>query len=91
MKVPTPQYIVFYNGDKKMEDIKKFRLSDAFLIPDKSGDFEWTATFTEGMQNIDAIQESIEWAIKENLLDGFFKLQKAPLQRQRGFSYSWMF
>ena len=99
LKIPTPQYIVFYNGDKKMEDIKKFRLSDAFLIPDKSGDFEWTATFinineghneslnkkckplydynrfvnrikrnlAEGMQNIDAIQEAIEWAIKENL------------------------
>ena len=44
--IPTPSYIVFYNGqDKKLnEDILKLHLSDAFEVPDHSGEFEWTAT-----------------------------------------------
>ena len=43
-KIPTPRYVVFYNGDKEREAIEKLRLSDAFINEDKSGDFEWTAT-----------------------------------------------
>lgn len=44
--IPAPSYIVFYNGqDKKLsEDILKMHLSDAFEVPDYTGDFEWTAT-----------------------------------------------
>lgn len=46
IKIPTPRYIVFYNGPqgKMPEETKKLFLSDAFDIPDKNGDFEWTAT-----------------------------------------------
>ena len=43
-KIPTPQYIVFYNGEDDCESVEKIRLSDAFINEDKSGDFEWTAT-----------------------------------------------
>lgn len=43
-KIPTPRYIVFYNGLEDRPSIEKLRLSDAFIIEDKSGDFEWTAT-----------------------------------------------
>ena len=43
-KIPTPQYIVFYNGEDDCEPVEKIRLSDAFINEDKSGDFEWTAT-----------------------------------------------
>ena len=109
IKIPTPQYVVFYNGEKKLDDITNFRLSDAFIFPDKSGDFEWTATFINineghndsinkkckplydynrfisrvkknlrnGMENDVAISDAVDWAIKENLLEGFFKLHKA--------------
>ncbi|MCR4630671.1 MAG: hypothetical protein K5786_03495 [Treponema sp.] len=109
IKIPTPNYVVFYNGERKLEDITKFRLSDAFIIPEKSKDFEWTATFVninEGhndsinkkckplydynrfvsrvkknlrneMKNNEAVSEAVEWAISENLLEGFFKEQKA--------------
>lgn len=44
VRIPTPQYIVFYNGEEDYEAVKKLRLSDAFINADNSGDFEWTAT-----------------------------------------------
>ena len=43
-KIPTPRYFVFYNGTEKQPDVVKLKLSDAFQIPDDSGEFEWTAT-----------------------------------------------
>ena len=43
-KIPTPSYIVFYNGDDDAPPITKLRLSDAFEVPDTVKDFEWTAT-----------------------------------------------
>ena len=42
-KIPTPQYVIFYNGSEESEAVTKLRLSDAFINSDKSGDFEWTA------------------------------------------------
>ncbi len=42
VKVPAPQYVVFYNGDDEAEDVSKLRLSDAFIDFDSPGDFEWT-------------------------------------------------
>ena len=42
--LPTPRYVVLYNGPKDSAPIKTLRLSDAFINPDRSGDFEWTAT-----------------------------------------------
>lgn len=44
IKIPTPKYIVFYNGTTERESIKELKLSDAFIQPDSSGKFEWTAT-----------------------------------------------
>ena len=44
VKLPTPQYIVFYNGRKDVAPVKKLRLSDAFIHPSDGADFEWTAT-----------------------------------------------
>ncbi|MBU5471859.1 hypothetical protein KQI85_16145 [Falcatimonas sp. MSJ-15] len=41
--IPTPQYVVFYNGTEEYEARVKLRLSDAFINKDDSGDFEWTA------------------------------------------------
>jgi len=44
VKIPTPNYIVFYTGISERPALEKLRLSDAFQIPDDSGEFEWTAT-----------------------------------------------
>lgn len=44
VKIPTPRYVVFYNGTKKRPASEKLKLSDAFYVPDCSGEFEWTCT-----------------------------------------------
>lgn len=44
VKIPTPQFVVFYNGTEEEESVKKLRLSDAFIHPTENGEFEWTAT-----------------------------------------------
>lgn len=45
VKIPTPKYVVLYNGVRKMkEDCKLLKLSDAFEKKDDTGRYEWTAT-----------------------------------------------
>ncbi len=44
IKIPTPHYIVFYNGTDNTEDIITQRLSDAFLNRDRESCIEVTAT-----------------------------------------------
>ncbi len=44
IKLPNPQYIVFYNGSAEYAGPEKLKLSDAFYMPDESGEYEWTAT-----------------------------------------------
>lgn len=44
VKIPTPGYVVFYNGDRKQPDRVELKLSDAFEKKSVAGDFEWTAT-----------------------------------------------
>ena len=42
LKIPTPQYIVFYNGTTSMPDRKELRLSDAFHSPLSSLILKWS-------------------------------------------------
>lgn len=44
VKIPTPQYYVFYNGEKDYPETCKLRLSDAFMNPRDDNEFEFTAT-----------------------------------------------
>ena len=44
VKIPTPQYIVFYNGTDDYPECSKQKLSDAFIDPRDDGEFEFTAT-----------------------------------------------
>ncbi len=44
VKLPTPKYVVFYNGTTNRNSIEKLKLSDAFMQKDESHEFEWTAT-----------------------------------------------
>ena len=57
IRLPSPRFLVFYNGDAELPDTKRYYLSDAFLKeegpdfplgcggPDARGkEFEWTAT-----------------------------------------------
>ncbi len=43
VKIPTPQYIVFYNGTDDYPEFSKMRLSDAFINPRDDNDYEFTA------------------------------------------------
>jgi hypothetical protein len=44
VKIPSPRYIVFYNGlDKNIPDEVDLHLSDAFTGDNDNGNFEWTA------------------------------------------------
>lgn len=43
IKLPAPQYIVFYNGNKNHADEEILRLSDAFEGCEKTEGYEWTA------------------------------------------------
>ena len=42
-KIPTPRYIVFFNGAADRPAVENLKLSDAFINEDKSGNSEWTA------------------------------------------------
>ena len=44
VKIPTPEYYVFYNGEKDYPEVSKLRLSDAFMKQRDDNDFEFTAT-----------------------------------------------
>lgn len=44
VKIPRPQYIVFYNGNDYAEDMIKLKLSEAYEKKSDSNEFEWTAT-----------------------------------------------
>ncbi len=43
VKIPNPRFVVFYNGQPERPERYKLRLSEAFELEDKTGDFEWTA------------------------------------------------
>ncbi|WP_022933099.1 hypothetical protein [Treponema bryantii] len=112
IKIPNPNYVVFYNGDTIRDEDYELKLSDAFMQEDKSGRYEWTARvlninkdynlplqkkckslydyiqFTSrikqnrdnGMQTEKAVDEAIEWASEQNLLEGYIREQKAEVK-----------
>ena len=118
VKIPAPQFIVFYNGDTKQADINKYKLSDAFITDVSSkdsetygADFEWTATvininknhneslsknceplyyycefvnqvkenLSQGMSFDSAVNEAVDFAIKGDFLEGFFREKRMKI------------
>ena len=114
VKIPAPQFIVFYNGDTKQADLVKYRLSDAFITDEqvsKGADFEWTATvininknhneslsknceplyyycefvnqvkenLSQGMTFDSAVNEAVDFAIKGDFLEGFFREKRMKI------------
>ena len=111
IKIPNPNYIVFYNGDTERDEDYELKLSDAFMFEDKRCKFEWTARvlninknknltlqkkckplydyiqFTsrinenkKTMSIEDAVDEAVEWACEQNLLEGYIREQKAEVK-----------
>jgi hypothetical protein len=80
VKLPTPQYIVFYNGiDERMggKDEVKLKLSDAFGDNSVSSEFEWTATVKNIIE--DAVNKAVDECIKEGILAEFLIGHKAEV------------
>ena len=44
VQIPTPKYIIFYNGQEERAEIEEICLSDAFLQESEINKFQWTAT-----------------------------------------------
>ena len=112
IKIPNPNYIVFYNGDTGRDEDYELKLSDAFMHEDKSGKFEWTARVLninkeynlplqkkckplydyiqfvsrindnkeKGMTIEEAVDEAVDWACEQNLLEGYIREQKAEVK-----------
>ncbi|MBQ3799001.1 MAG: hypothetical protein II837_01785, partial [Treponema sp.] len=108
VKIPSPSFVVFYNGNMELPDVSEQRLSDAFEPAGSGEGFEWTAkviniggkhsegllkkckalydycsyvncvkgNLKSGMPKTDAVRKALDYAIGENMLDGFFKAQK---------------
>ena len=119
VKLPAPKYVVFYNGDKQLEETSYLRLSDAFTNFDEQGKFEWTATvkninadynltlqnhckalndyvkyvdriktnLKNNLHTNEAVEEALDWAIKENFLEGLFKEQRAEVLAMSIFEF----
>ena len=64
IKIPTPQYVVFYNGTEEYPEISKLKLSDAFSHPVIDGEYEFTATVY-----------NINYGKNKNLLDSCSSLK----------------
>ncbi len=112
IKIPNPNYIVFYNGNTERDEDYELKLSDAFMHEDKSGNFEWTARVLninknynltlqkkckplydyiqfvsrindnkeKGMSIEEAVDEAVDWACEQNLLEGYIREQKAEVK-----------
>ena len=112
IKIPNPNYIVFYNGDTGRDEDYELKLSDAFMHEEKSGKFEWTARVLninkeynlplqkkckplydyiqfvsrindnkeKGMTIEEAVDEAVDWACEQNLLEGYIREQKAEVK-----------
>ena len=111
VKIPNPNFVVFYNGPTERPERYDLKLSDAFIVNDEKSQFEWTAHVINinensnktlqkkckplydyirfvsrvkknkksGMQIDEAVNEAVDWACKENLLDGFIREQKSEV------------
>lgn len=110
--IPTPNYVVFYNGNTELPDKSILKLSDSFTrksdndyVPaievralvlninaGKNGELlelcrplmdyanfinHVKINIQNGMINEDAVENAVDYAIKENYLDGWFKAHRA--------------
>ena len=80
IKIPTPKYCVFYNGNEDLPSVMKLRLSDAFAESDDSGEFEWTAT----MYNLNSGKNDILLDKCRTLSDYMVFVNKVKENRRNG-------
>lgn len=79
VKIPTPQYYVFYNGERNRPERMELKLSAAFQKKTDTRGFEWTATmlninFGKNQELMNSCQTIREYAI---LVDKIRTYQKS--------------
>lgn len=80
IKIPTPKYCVFYNGNEDLPSVMKLRLSNAFAESDDSGEYEWIAT----MYNLNSGKNDILLDKCRTLSDYMVFVNKVKENRRNG-------
>lgn len=70
LKLPFPQYVVFYNGEVNVPDEQELKLSDLFMIPDYLKDKSQTESCLECKARV----ININYGRNENILNSCKKL-----------------
>ena len=118
IKLPTPHFVVFYNGVESKPERRTLRLSEAFEVPTKDPELELKVTilninpemneelkekcpvlkqYTQyveqvrynsiGMPLEQAVETTIEYCIKHNILKDFLLKQRAEVVKMSIFEY----
>lgn len=77
MKLPSPRFLIFYNGEEKMEERKILRLSELYSIEDKMPALE-----------LEAVMLNINQGYNLELLDASETLQEYVKYTQRVRKYA---
>lgn len=87
IKLPTPQYIVFYNGEREMEDKVELRLSDAFMNRGKEPDIEVVAhminiNYGHNMELMDKCKKLREYSLFLTKVKSYASLKEVYTREQ---------
>ena len=99
-KIPTPRFIVFYNGTKKVDDYNEFRLSSAYENPTDNPDLELRVTMlnvndgarvrkyvTQNIPLEEAVTRAVDECIEEGILAEFLMKNKAEVIKVSIYEY----
>ncbi|MGN0276330.1 MAG: hypothetical protein ACI4CZ_03970 [Hominisplanchenecus sp.] len=84
LKLPTPQYVVFYNGTKAIPDKVTLKLSESFEKQGKDNNAYLIAKIREGIQQglklEVAVDAAVDKCIQSGVLDGLLRRHKAEVK-----------
>ena len=83
IKLPAPQYVVFYNGTDDRPPVEMMKLSDAFMTQTSSGEYEWTAT----VYNLNSPENKPLLDLCKPLADYMEVVRRIRLNWKRGLSH----
>ena len=75
IKLPTPHFVVFYNGVEEKPEKRILRLSEAFEVQTDDPELE------------QAVEEAIEYCVRHDILKDFLLKQRAEVVKMSIFEY----
>ena len=88
VKIPAPQFIVFYNGDTEQADLVKYRNKNHNESLSKNCEplyyycefvNQVKENLSQGMPFDSAVNEAVDFAIKSDFLEGFFREKRMKI------------